>query len=169
MFTALTELGLSDVHQHVSVSAVTHWQVIIVTTVIVLDGLFFSAPRNDIIVKFTPLQEQQKKHYVWKNLWRHVRVNLENNKMTVKTMFVTRLNTTAKKKTTNKHNAGLQTKMKTVALGGTGGNDKGGEWQQGNDERRKENGLKHCHAVSWNAAYEAKGLTETHFDIYLMT
>lgn len=67
--------------------------------------------------------------------------------------------------------------MKTVALGGTGGNDKGGE-RQGNDKREERGmdkpelelgSLKHCHAVSWNAAYEAMGLTETYFDIYLLT
>ncbi len=55
----LTELGLSDVHQHVSVGAVTHWQVVIVTTVIVFNGLFFSAPWNDVIIELTPLQEEQ--------------------------------------------------------------------------------------------------------------
>ncbi len=69
---SLTEFGLSDVHQHVSIGAVTHWQVIIVTTVIVFNGLFFSAPWNNVIIELTPLQEEQTNITSGKKRWKHV-------------------------------------------------------------------------------------------------
>ena len=56
----LTELGLTDVDQHVCVGAVAHWEVIVMSTVVVLYGLFLGAPWHHVIIKLAPLESERQ-------------------------------------------------------------------------------------------------------------
>lgn len=51
----LTQLGLPDVDQHVCIGAMAHWEIVVMSAIVVLYGFFLSAPWHDIVIKFTPL------------------------------------------------------------------------------------------------------------------
>lgn len=63
----LTELWLTDVDQHVCVGAVAHWEVVIMSTVVVLYGLFLGAPWHHVIIKLAPLESETE---WWKTVGR---------------------------------------------------------------------------------------------------
>lgn len=65
----LTELWLTNVDQHVCVGAVAHWEVIVMSTIVVLYGLLLGASRHNVIIKLTPL-EKKRKHDRERGRWK---------------------------------------------------------------------------------------------------